>query len=174
MNQTAMTEPKLIDVFQSHDERGCFIKPYSGQPALGGGLEVHEICYSRSRKNVLRGMHFQTPPHACAKLVRAARGAIRDVVVDLRRDSPRYGACSEFILREDTPTALYVPVGFAHGFLSLEEDSLVLYCTTAGYDRDSDAGIRWDSIGVAWGVESPILSERDRALPPLNEFISPF
>ncbi len=132
------------------------------------------MYYSVSSKGVLRGMHFQTPPSAYAKLVYVSHGRVLDVALDIRKGSPTYGKALAKELSLEAATALYLPSGFAHGFLSLEDGSVVNYAQTAGYDPAHDGGIRLDSFGFDWGVASPILSDRDKTFPTLAAFDSPF
>lgn len=168
--------PKIINIFHNADVRGSFTKIFNADQfeKLGLQTEYKEIYYSTSQKDVIRGMHFQIPPHDHEKLVHVVSGSIIDVVVDLRKESPDYGKCMEFSLSADNPQALYIPKGFAHGFRSLEDNTMMLYIVSTGYAPQSDAGIAYDSIGYDWGVENPVLSERDKTFPRLEEFESPF
>lgn len=143
------------------------------EEALGRPQWQEEYSTS-SRKGALRGMHFQTPPAALAKLVFCLSGAVLDVVVDIRRGSPTYGKHLAVELSPEAEIGLYVPEGFAHGYLSLQEGSVVYYRTTHGYAPANDLGISWDSFGFQWPVEGPIMSERDRNQPRLEGFNSPF
>ncbi len=133
-----------------------------------------ESFYSTSRRGVLRGMHFQTPPHSHAKLVYCIRGSALDVVVDLRKSSPRYGAAASAELSEKNHQQLFIPTGLAHGFLALESDTVLVYMTTTVHSPSHDMGIHWDSFGFDWGTEAPTLSARDARLPTLGAFDSPF
>jgi dTDP-4-dehydrorhamnose 3,5-epimerase len=167
---------KLLQARSFKDERGEFVKPYNDEvfQNLGMPLVPREIVFSVSRKDVLRGMHFQTPDSDHQKLVTCAAGAIIDVVVDIRKGSPTFGKHAAFGLTETNRHTLLIPRGFAHGFLALEEKSLVSYCTDTGHDPDRDAGIRWDSFQYDWPVKSPIISEKDLKLTGLEEYQSPF
>jgi dTDP-4-dehydrorhamnose 3,5-epimerase len=122
---------------------------------------------------VVRGMHFQLPPHDHEKLVYVTAGSILDVVVDLRRTSGTYGQVFSVELVEHQ-SSLFIPRGFAHGFLALSPNATVVYNVATGYQPTADAGIRWDSLGFAWPVAAPIMSDRDAAFPSLAEFSSPF
>ena len=166
---------QLISLRTLADARGSFVKTFARSvfDAAGVAFDFREEFYSISHRNVVRGMHFQAPPHDHAKLVYCASGAVLDVLVDLRR-GPGQGRVESTVLRGDEPRALLVPSGVAHGFMALEEGSLMVYKTTSEYAASHDAGIRWDSIGFDWGVESPIVSERDSAHPALDQFASPF
>jgi dTDP-4-dehydrorhamnose 3,5-epimerase len=119
-------------------------------------------------------MHFQAPPHAHAKLVYCARGCALDVVVELRKGLPQYGSAVATELSAANHRQVYVPRGVAHGFLALEEGTILVYMTTTVHCPSYDLGIRWDSIGVDWGTTTPIVSVRDANLPALGQFVSPF
>lgn len=158
------------------DDRGLFIKTYHKKIFEENGLEIdfRESFFSISKKNVIRGMHFQLPPDDHVKLVYCAYGKVLDVVVDIRNNSPTYGKFFFVELTEDNGNILYIPKGFAHGFKSLTDNSVVVYMTTKEYSPENDTGIRWDSFGFNWQVDNPILSERDKKFLPLSEFRSPF
>lgn len=158
------------------DERGFFVKTFHRSTFLDNGIEADfpEHFFSRSRKNVVRGMHFQTPPHAQAKVVFCVTGAVQDVVLDLRRSSPTYGKAISETLSSSDWAALYIPEGFAHGFRALEDDTTMAYLVGAEYAPSNDTGVRWDSFGFDWGVEAPTVSDRDQALVALSDFESPF
>ena len=154
------------------DERGFFVETFSREAWAEHGVDVEFVQHnhSRSGKGILRGLHFQTEPGQ-AKLLRCARGAILDVAVDLRRGSPTYGQWEGHVLDDERHRQLFVPVGFAHGFVVLSEVADVCYLVSSYYDPATEAGIAWDDpdVGVEWGVEDPILSERDRNAPRLAE-----
>lgn len=158
------------------DARGAFVKCFHAGDFAALGLECgwRESYYSVSRRNVIRGMHFQTPPDDHAKLVTAVAGRMRDVVLDLRRGSPAYGRHLAVELSERDRTLIYLPRGVAHGFGVLGDSATVLYWVTSVHSPDRDAGVRWDSFGADWGIVEPVLSDRDRALPPLAEYRTPF
>lgn len=166
----------LIQARSFQDYRGSFSKLFHKDLFREQGLafELAEQLFSRSQRGVLRGMHFQIPPHDHAKLVSCLSGKILDVMLDLRRGSASYG---QHLSVELTPAAeqhLFIPRGIAHGFLSLEDDSGVFYSTSKVHHRDSDAGVRWDSFGFNWPVAEPIVSERDAQHPPFATFDTPF
>jgi dTDP-4-dehydrorhamnose 3,5-epimerase len=173
---------KLLKPKRFADERGWFCETYNESQFLAASIPVRFVQdnHSMSRATgVLRGLHFQTPPHAQAKLVRCVRGRIFDVAVDVRRGSPTYGRWVAAELSPENGEQLFVPVGFAHGFLTLEPDSEVIYKVSDVYAPQCDGGIRWDdaTIGVRWPLEdgaAPQLSPKDAALPPLAAFDSPF
>lgn len=166
-----LLEPRLFS-----DRRGAFIKTYH-EPAwheAGIPFAMKEEYYSVSHRGVLRGMHFQTPPEDHAKLVYCPCGRVLDVLLDLRRGSPTFGQCAARELSADNRLILIIPVGIAHGFLSLEDRSVMVYKTTTTHSPDHDAGIRWDSFGFDWGREPPMVSERDAAFPTFVDYSSPF
>ncbi|SNZ06190.1 dTDP-4-dehydrorhamnose 3,5-epimerase/CDP-3, 6-dideoxy-D-glycero-D-glycero-4-hexulose-5-epimerase [Persephonella hydrogeniphila] len=158
------------------DNRGVFIKTYHKEFFEKNNLdsEFRESFFSVSKKNVIRGMHFQTPPDEHAKLVYCAYGKILDVVVDIRKNSPTYGQFYSIELTQDNGKIIYIPKGFAHGFKSLTDNSVVIYLTTKEYSPKNDSGIRWDSFGFDWEIENPIISNRDKDFLPLSKFDSPF
>ena len=121
-----------------------------------------------------RGMHFQAPPHDHDKLVYCLAGRALDVVLDLRNGSPTFGRAISVLLNSNGSEGVYVPQGCAHGFLSLESETMLLYHVTSEYSRDFDCGIRWDSIPFTWPVKQPLVSERDMLFQPLVAFRSPF
>lgn len=179
---TSMQGALLIEPRVYGDERGFFLESYTRKDmaALGILEEFVQDNHSRSVKGVLRGLHFQHP-FAQSKLVRVARGAIFDVIVDLRRGSPTFGRQESFLLSEQNHRMLYVPVGFAHGFLALAEQTEILYKAGDYYHPEADAGIRWNDpdIAIPWplrehGIPAPLLSEKDARLPLLSDLISPF
>ena len=175
LDETPFEGLKLLRNFVSHDRRGTFIKTFNKSQFQQAGLNTdwQESYYSVSEQHVVRGMHFQLPPHDHEKLVYVTAGHILDVVVDLRRTSTTYGRTFATALAEHE-NALFIPRGFAHGFLALTSGATVVYCVGTGYQPTADAGIRWDSLGYEWPVADPILSDRDAAFPTLAEFSSPF
>ncbi|MDD3096022.1 MAG: dTDP-4-dehydrorhamnose 3,5-epimerase family protein, partial [Candidatus Marinimicrobia bacterium] len=156
--------------------RGSLTKIYAGSlfRNLGIGTQIREVYYSVSGRNVIRGMHFQAPPAQHGKLVSVSFGSVRDVILDLRKDGPHYGKTADILLSAERPHALYIPPGFAHGFLSLEDNTVMQYLVSAEHSPEHDKGIRWDSVNVDWGVAEPVISDRDRRLPPFHQFVSPF
>lgn len=158
------------------DARGSFAKPFVASRFAAHGLPTvfAEEYYSSSQRGVVRGMHFQTPPHEHGKLVYCVRGEVLDVIVDLRRGSPTYGHHHQIRLDESHPVAVYMPAGLAHGFCALSDDATLIYKVTSEHAPAHDCGVRWDSVGVVWPVDAPIVSDRDRAFPALGDFVSPF
>ena len=170
--QTEIPDLVLLEATAHGDERGFLVESFredvwAEHGAIGPFVQDN---HSRSAKGILRGLHFQTSPGQ-AKLVRCVRGAIWDVAVDLRRDSPTYRRWEGVELSDENHRQLFVPVGFAHGFCVLSDVADVAYKLTSIYDPDTEAGIRWDdsSVGVEWPVSDPQLSERDRVAPALTE-----
>ena len=160
------------------DARGAFFESFSTRVFEQAGIR-HEWVQdnqSSSARGVLRGLHFQRPPHAQAKLVRVAQGRALDVIVDLRRDSATYGQHLAVELDAQRYNVLYVPIGFAHGFVALEDHTLFLYKCSDYYQPSAEGGLRWDdpALNINWGVDSPTASDKDQILPQLNEFDSPF
>jgi dTDP-4-dehydrorhamnose 3,5-epimerase len=131
---------------------------------------------SSSARGVLRGLHFQRPPHAQAKLVRVAQGRALDVIVDLRRDSATYGQHMAVELDAQRYNMLYVPIGFAHGFVALEDHTLFLYKCSDYYQPSAEGGLRWNdpTLNINWGIDHPNVSDKDQVLPLLENFDSPF
>ncbi len=158
------------------DNRGLFVKTfhYTTLQSAGIHFELKESYFSISKKDVIRGMHFQTPPHQHSKIVFCPQGAILDVIVDLRKNSPTYGQFFAQELSIDNHKALFIPEGFAHGFKSLTEGAMTYYLVSSEYSKPNDTGIRYDSIGMNWQVAAPILSERDLSFISLSDFNSPF
>ena len=170
----------LIQPFCAPDDRGYLSKPFEKSIFEEHGifLSPWEELRSYSHKGVLPGLHFQRR-HSQDKLVQVLRGAVYDVAVDLRENSPTFGKWEGFELTAESRQMLYIPKGFAHGFLALEEDTLFSYLCGDRYDPESDGGIRWDDpkLAVAWPldrVERVILSEKDAALPALEELCAGF
>jgi len=158
------------------DARGTFVKTFhiAGFEEHGLRTDWREEYFSTSAKGVVRGMHFQTPPAQHAKMVFCLTGEVLDVVLDLRRGSPTFGAARAFRLSAKNGRGAYVPTGCAHGFLSMSEESGMYYKVTSVHAPEQDAGIAWDSFGFDWRVEAPVLSDRDRTHPAFADYDSPF
>lgn len=179
---TAPTPVQLIRPVRHGDARGWFTETYNRERFSKLGIDCTFVQDNHSLSaatHTLRGLHFQNPPHAQDKLVRCIRGSIFDVAVDVRRGSPTYGNWVGTELSAANGFQLFVPVGFAHGFLTLEPDCEVMYKCSALYAPDHDGGIIWNDadIGIEWPVPdctSPELSEKDRRLPCFTDFDSPF
>lgn len=162
---------KLIKPQRLYDERGFFSETYNRQRLAAFGIEadfVQDNHSFSSVKGVVRGLHFQISPHAQGKLLRVTRGAIFDVALDIRRGSPTQGRHVSTVLSADNWVQLWIPVGFAHGFYTLDPDTEVLYKTTAYYSPECSHGIRWDdpALGIAWpDPQHAVLSDADRNHP---------
>lgn len=160
------------------DARGAFFESFSAEKMAAAGIVGNWVQdnQSRSDRGVVRGLHFQKPPHAQAKLVRVAAGRALDVIVDIRRDSPTYGRHLSVVLDAERFNMLYVPVGFAHGFTALEDGTLFLYKCTGYYAPQSEGGLLWNdpALNIDWGVDTPTISAKDQVLPTLADFNSPF
>lgn len=158
------------------DARGSFVKFFhrSTFTAQKLDLEFAEMFHTTSHAGVLRGLHFQTPPHDHVKLVSCVAGTVFDAVVDLRQGSPTYGGHATFRLSQDKGNLLYLPSGIAHGFCVEAGTATMLYVTSTAYNADHDRGIAWDSAGITWPVDEPLISDRDRGFPSLDDFESPF
>lgn len=150
------------------DSRGSFLESFKKSDFAAAGIvdEFLQDNQSVSRRGTLRGLHFQRPPHAQAKLVRVVRGAVWDVGVDLRGGSPTYLTWFGLELSSANALMLYIPAGFAHGFVALEDDTVFAYKCSAEYDRRSEGGIRWDDpdIGISWPIEQIEVSDRDASM----------
>ena len=164
------------DVFT--DERGYFFETYNKERFAQHGLDMVFVQdnESQSTRGVLRGLHFQKPPFTQGKLVRVVKGAVMDVAVDLRKGSPTYGQWESVVLTEDNKFMYWIPEGFAHGFVCLEDQSVFTYKCTNVYNKASEGSIRWDDpdLNIDWGIDKPILSEKDKVSPLLKDFVTPF
>ena len=161
------------------DDRGFLFESYSRDRYVRGGITVTFVQDNHSRsvkKGVLRGLHFQVPPAAQSKLIRVTRGAICDVVVDLRKSSPTYGKWRSFDLSAKNFQQLFVPAGFAHGFCTLEDTTEVEYKLDRPYSPAHECGIKWNDpdLAIVWQIKEPILSAKDHGLPYFKDFTSPF
>ena len=167
---------KIIHLNEFTDVRGSFIKVMNKDVFMENGLEhsFDESYFSISAKNVIRGMHFQIPPYEHTKLVYINSGKIIDVVVDLRKKSDTFGQFFSIELNTTNPKLIYIPVGCAHGFKSLKNNTMVTYLQSSCYNSKADSGIKYDSFGMDWEIEEPIISERDSSFITLKDFISPF
>jgi dTDP-4-dehydrorhamnose 3,5-epimerase len=160
------------------DERGYFFESYNFEhyrEILGGAVFVQDN-ESKSQKNVLRGLHFQKPPFTQGKLVRVVKGAVLDVAVDLRKRSSTYGQYYKVELSEENKLMYWVPPGFAHGFVTLRDDTIFTYKCSNIYSKESEGSLLWNDpdINIDWGIEQPILSEKDKISPKFADFKSPF
>ena len=168
----------LITPTQFGDQRGFFSETYSRQKYVEMGVDVEFLQdnHSLSRDvGTLRGLHFQAPPHAQAKLVGCLRGRFLDAVVDARRGSPTYGQHLAIELSFENGLQLFVPAGFLHGFVTREPDTVIFYKVDNHYSATADGAVRWDSCGIDWGLDAgPVLSGKDSVAPAFADFDSPF
>ena len=175
---TAIPDLKIIQPRIFGDARGYFFESYNKQQLEACGLTADFVQdnQSLSAKNVIRGLHFQCPPYAQGKLVRVATGTAMDVAVDIRKGSPTYGQYVSTILSSEKNNMFWIPAGFAHGFVALEDHTLFLYKTTNFYNKASEGALRWNDpdIHVQWGIDHPIISEKDQVSGFLKDFESPF
>ena len=160
------------------DDRGYFFESFNHAKFLGNGLDFTFVQdnESMSKKGVLRGLHFQAPPADQGKLVRVIRGAVMDVAVDIRRNSPTYGKWESIVLTGQNKWMYWIPSGFAHGFATLEEDTIFFYKCTKGYNKEAEGSILWNDplLNIEWGIKDPVVSDKDRISQPFGLFASPF
>jgi dTDP-4-dehydrorhamnose 3,5-epimerase len=176
VEHTAITDVLVLEPQVFDDERGFFMESFNQRKfdeAVGHHVEFVQDNHSRSVKGVLRGLHYQLPPHAQGKLVRVIQGAVFDVAVDIRRDSATFGQWTGIELSNTNHRQLWIPTGFAHGFLVLSESADFLYKATKYYAQEAERSIRWDdpSIGIQWPTtnRAPIVSARDAVAPALSD-----
>ena len=177
--ETGIKDLVIIKPRVFEDDRGYFFESYNKINFLEKGIDVNFVQdnESRSMKNVLRGLHFQKPPFTQGKLVRVMRGSVLDVAVDLRKNSPTYGKWASIILSDKNKWMYWVPAGFAHGFMTLEDNTVFFFKCTNIYNKESEGSLLWNDqdLNVDWGdIENPILSEKDKVSPLFKNFISPF
>jgi dTDP-4-dehydrorhamnose 3,5-epimerase len=166
-------QPKCFE-----DERGYFFESYNQNDFKKNGLNLNFVQdnQSLSHKGVLRGLHFQNPPFAQAKLVRVIKGAVLDVVVDIRKKSKTFGKHFSIELNEHNKTMIYIPEGFAHGFLTLQDETIFFYKCTNFYNKAYEDCILWNdpSLNINWGITNPIVSEKDSLAKPFSQLNSLF
>ena len=164
-------------VFQ--DERGLFFESFQQETfndLIGRKLTFVQENESISKKGVIRGLHFQNPPHAQGQLVREIKGSVLDVAVDIRKDSITYGKSISVVLTSENRRQLWIPEGFAHGFVALEEDTIFQYKCTNYYNKASEDALLWNdsTLAIDWKIDHPILSPKDEIAPTFDQFQSPF
>lgn len=173
IEELLIIQPKVFG-----DSRGCFFESYSRQLFEQAGVKADFVQdnQSVSAKNVIRGLHLQAPPFAQAKLVRVVHGAAIDVAVDIRKSSPTYGKYVSVKLDTIHHNMFWIPEGFAHGFVALEDDTVFVYKTGNYYNKASEMAIRWDDpdLNIQWGVQHAIVSDKDKTNPLFKDFVSPF
>lgn len=166
-------EPKVFE-----DERGYFFESFNKKAFEKYGMNLNFVQdnQSKSKKNVLRGLHFQNPPGAQGKLIQVIKGSVLDVAVDIRKYSPTYGQHFSAVFSEKNKRMLYLPEGFAHGFLTLEDDTIFVYKCTGFYNHSLESGILWNDkdLNIDWNIADPILTEKDRNAQNFKHFESKF
>jgi len=176
--ETGIKDLWIIKPRVFEDPRGYFFESYNQQSFARHGLNMNFVQdnQSLSHRGVLRGLHFQAPPHSQGKLVRVITGAVLDVVVDIRKGSPTFGRHFAIELNEEEKTMFYVPEGFAHGFATLRDHTIFSYKCTQVYHKESEGCLLWNdpALGIDWKLESPLLSEKDLLGIPLKDLQSPF
>lgn len=177
----AIPEVLLVTPRRFADDRGYFSETYNQRAFLENGIDARFVQDNQSysaRKGTVRGLHFQAPPHAQAKLVRVLAGAILDVAVDARKASPTFGKWVSAELSAENGAQIFVPAGFLHGFVTLEDETVVAYKVDAFYDRDSEGSVLWNDpdLAIDWriGANRAMLSEKDAATKSWASFTSPF
>jgi dTDP-4-dehydrorhamnose 3,5-epimerase len=163
--------PKVFE-----DERGSFTKTFHQKFFKDCGLETQytEEYFSRSKQDVIRGMHFQIPPEECVKIVYCIDGEVMDVVLDLRVGSPTYGKHEIFHLKDRLANIIYIPIGIAHGFYTKSKTATMIYKVSKPYSPACDSGVHWNSAKITWPTKTPIISKRDSEFSSLDNFQSPF
>lgn len=161
------------------DNRGFFLEYYSKKIFAEHGIDTEFVQDNHSKsekKGTLRGLHFQSPPYAQSKLVRVTKGKACDVIVDIRKNSPTFGQCEEFELSAENFQILFIPRGFAHAFVTLEDNTEFEYKCDNFYEPSSEGGIIWNdpTLNIDWPIKVPVLSEKDKTHPKFNNFDSPF
>jgi dTDP-4-dehydrorhamnose 3,5-epimerase len=177
--ETGIKDLLIIKPAVFEDARGYFFESYNRTKFFEVGIDANFVQdnESRSMKNVLRGLHFQRPPFTQGKLVRVMHGSVLDVAVDLRKDSETYGKWASIILSDKNKWMYWVPEGFAHGFLTLEDNTVFFYKCTNIYNKESEGSLLWNDpdLQIDWGLkETPVLSEKDKLSPNFRTFNSPF
>ena len=178
ITQTPLPGVLLLEPKRHGDARGFFSESWNRKTLAAAGIEIDFVQDNHSMScevGTIRGLHFQAPPSAQAKLVRCGRGALFDVAVDIRKSAPTYGQWVGYELSFENGRQLLIPEGFAHGFVTRAPDTEIIYKCSDYYDPQTDGAIRWDSCGIDWGFGgTPTLSGKDAAAPPLAGFDSPF
>lgn len=173
MDGPLVLQPKVF-----YDERGYFYESYNADAFKNAGIPdvFVQDNQSLSQKGALRGLHFQAPPFAQGKLVRVIKGAVYDVIVDIRKNSSTYGQHYGIELTEENFTMFWVPPGFAHGFVTLKDNTIFTYKCTNVYNKASEGGLLWSdpALGIDWNIETPIVSDKDKVLPNFENLVSPF
>jgi len=176
--ETGIKDLVVIKPKVFRDDRGYFFESFnrSKLDVLGNDLEFVQDNQSLSQKDVLRGLHFQNPPYAQAKLVSVIQGSVLDVAVDIRKESPTYGKSFSIILDGIDKNQLFIPVGFAHGFKTIENNTIFFYKCTNYYNKESEGCLLWNDpdLNINWDIENPMLSEKDKIGQLFDTFVSNF
>ena len=172
LEETKLKGVYIINNFNANDDRGVFVKTFnkSAFKEVNIDFEIRESYFSISNKNVIRGMHFQLPPSDHEKLIYVPYGSIKDVVVDLRKNSLTYKKFITIELSAINKKSIFIPKGLAHGFKSLENNTITVYNVASEYKANLDSGIKFDSFGFNWNITKPILSKRDMEFMNLDMF----
>ena len=165
---------KVVDGIYFNDERGSLKKVMYGDKLKSLIDPICEVIISTSKKNVIRGLHFQNPPHDISKLVTCVKGEIVDCFLDIRRNSKNYGKFETISLKHDDKKAVLIPKGFAHGFSVISDEAMVVYLQSGDFNEEHDTAINPISLGIDWKVKNYILSDKDKDAIPFKEFDSLF
>ncbi len=178
MIRTSIPDLYIIKPKVFTDQRGYFFESYNKEVFLRNGIDQNFVQdnESMSGKGVLRGLHFQKPPFTQGKLVRVMQGSVLDVAVDIRKKSPTYGRWASVVLSQENKWMYWIPPGFAHGFVTLEDNTVFFYKCTNVYNKASEGAIRWNDpdLNIDWQIRDPVLSEKDKEAPLFKGFDSPF
>ena len=178
IQETALKGLFLIEPRVFEDERGYFFESFNQKDFIQNGLNLNFVQdnQSKSKKNVLRGLHFQNPPAAQGKLIQVIKGSVLDVAVDIRRKSSTYGLHVTQVLSESNKLMMYISEGFAHGFLTLEDDTIFSYKCTDFYNPELESSIKWNDpdLNISWGGSDPILTQKDQGAQSFIDFRSQF
>ena len=178
VDRTPIPDVLILTPRRFGDARGFFSESWNKRTLEQAGVHLPSFVqdnHSMSvRPGTLRGLHYQSPPHAQGKLVRCGRGRLFDVAVDIRKGSPAYGRWFGTELSYENGRQLWIPAGFLHGFVTREAETEIIYKCTDHYAPECDGAVRWDSLGIDWGVGDPLLSDKDARAPAFADFDSPF
>lgn len=181
VKELSIPDVKVLTPKKHGDHRGFFSEVYNKRTLAAAGIDIDFVQDNHSlsaERGTMRGLHFQAPPFALDKLVRVVRGSVFDVAVDVRRGSPTYGKHVSVILSAEMWNQILVPIGFAHGFMTLEADSEVIYKVSNYYSVEHDNGLLWNDpdLGIAWPIQEgeAILSDKDRVQPRFADLVTPF
>ena len=178
VTKTAIEGLLILEPRVFKDDRGLFFESFNEKlfTEAAGPIEFIQDNQSVSKKGVLRGLHFQNNPHAQGKLVRVAKGSVIDVAVDIRKDSPTYGEYVAVELSAENNKQFWIPAGFAHGFVAMEDDTVFCYKCTDYYAPECEGSLLWndEDLNINWGIENPLVSEKDKVAAKFTNFTSSF